>query len=142
MLVQIAAAIFIGWVVLGLLRWIFANIGAARESNRWYANHQKEVAAFKADYDAYYATLTPERQREVDRAFDYAITSSEHKRDKVIQDINIWKYWRIRCTYCTAGVALGDKFCTKCGKAKISLEQYLEEKKNQQVPEGAHANEI
>src|ERR1700674_1487894 len=103
MLLQIAAAVFIGYFVLWLLRWISANIEYTRESNRWYANYKKESAEFKADYDAYYATLTPERQREVDRSFDYAITSSEHKRDKVIQDINTWKYWRVRCTYCTAG---------------------------------------
>jgi hypothetical protein len=141
LLLQIAATIFIGCFVLGLLRWIYAYIEALRDSNRRYANSKKEAAEFEADYDAYYATLTPERQREVDRAFDYAITTSDHKREIVIQAINSWKYWRVRCTYCTAGVNLGDKFCTKCGRAKISLEQYLEEKKTQSISGGAHANE-
>jgi hypothetical protein len=130
LLLQIAAAIFIGYFVLRLLTWIFANIGYARENNQWYSNYKKESAECKADYDAYYATLTPEQQREADRAFNYAITSSEVKREKIIQDINTWKYWRIRCTYCTAPVTLGERFCTKCGKAKVSLEQYLEEKKS------------
>jgi hypothetical protein len=115
---QIAGAILLAWFVIQVLsgrpiRW--------SNSDGWnYKKRKKESDEYNKDYDAYLMTLTPEQRKEIERLTWGGRHDYQEQQEKVYRDVQQWKQNQTYCTYCSAVMQAGDKFCTKCGRAKTN----------------------